>query len=143
MFLNMYWFTESIKNLWKTSRADDLIAPKKVEIFKSSFDNLYAEEDPKARNYCFSSDKIPYHFNELQEKANDFRNLQVNSKGHPHHCKHRPPLGSHRLVEEDQATERTWTSEFARRGTPYRFRRADRNGAREETVLGRGSGIDE
>ncbi|KAI4467634.1 hypothetical protein MML48_2g00013287 [Holotrichia oblita] len=76
MTVKMKFNLDSVKNLWKTGRSDDLIPPKKVEIFKSPFDNLFIDEDPKSYKYYFHTDKIPYHFNELQEKANDFRNLQ-------------------------------------------------------------------
>ncbi|GJQ76295.1 hypothetical protein Trydic_g2023 [Trypoxylus dichotomus] len=76
MTVKMKFNLDSVKNIWKTGRSDDLIHPKKVEIFKSPFDNLFIEEDPKSYKYYYNSDKIPYHFNELQEKANDFRNLQ-------------------------------------------------------------------
>lgn len=91
--------------MWKTGRSDDLIPPKKVEIFKSQFDNLFVDEDPKSYKYYFHTEKIPYHFNELQEKANDFRNLQVNLVFLLGRCKYYLFLGSYQDVKNDNATE--------------------------------------
>lgn len=116
----MFLFLDSIKNLWKTARSDDLVPLKRVEIFKSSFDNLFVDEDPKAYKYYFNSDKIPYHFNELQEKANDFRNLQVNLKPPLDRCKYCQLLGSYRNVKEDKGTERRG-SELTQIDVPYSF----------------------
>ncbi|XP_022907933.2 uncharacterized protein [Onthophagus taurus] len=82
MTVKMKFDVDAIKNIWKTNRCEEMGPNKKLQVYKSPFDNIFIDEtsssSQKFLHYpeYFNVERNPYHFNELQEKASDFRNLQ-------------------------------------------------------------------